>query len=51
MNRDAEKTCEDSQLSREESRPHLRLTNKCADEEKAEVFEAEDDAPVRITNG
>ncbi len=41
MNRDAEKTCEDSKPSREESRAHLRLTNKCADEERAEVFEAE----------
>jgi len=41
MNRDAEKTCEDSQSAREESRDHLRLTNKCADEERAGVFEAE----------
>lgn len=41
MNCDAEKTCEDSQAAREESRDLLRLTNKCADEERAGVFEAE----------
>ena len=35
MNRDAEKTCEDSQPAREESSDPVRLTNKCADEEKA----------------